>query len=217
MIGTQNALRAAILPLSTPTSGYPRDPSAEKYITEQATNLSRPAFRRLLETQVARLLSGDALDIESLVDVLTLSDNIDATTALDRLDQSHLPEGRKHVARTSTWRRVYTHDDWAAISKTTGRSEEAQLSLLRNTAAYRTLRSVPADIAYLPVDAMAAPSHGEIAARFPDLPSSDIDALLRDHEDEISALQELIQNGLDEQISAIRELVLSDSREDVEM
>ena len=74
-----------------------------------------------------------ALDVESLVDVLTLKDNAgvsagDPAVALDRLVKDDvsfgymrwawadlirqgLPEGRKQVALLSIWRRIYIRDE----------------------------------------------------------------------------------------------------------
>lgn len=213
MVSAQNSLRAALVSLSTPTSGYPRDPSAEKYITTQATQLDRPAFRHVLHSAVSELLAGDALDIESLIDVLTLPDAIDATTALERLLPSHLPGGRRQLALLTIWRRVFIHDDWAAIANTAGRSEEAQHALQRSTATYKTLSAMsdlPLNFVLSPSQATAPPLREEVAARFPSLPAGEIAALLADHEGEIATLNALIADGLEAQVRAVHELVLAD-------
>lgn len=85
-----------------------------------------------------RVVAGEALEIEDLVDVLTLKDNRsekggDGAVALDRLVRDsvsrrvvymgqsgaidradrfqELPEGRKQVALLSVWRRVFVRDE----------------------------------------------------------------------------------------------------------
>ncbi|TXT07474.1 hypothetical protein VHUM_03194 [Vanrija humicola] len=110
--------------------------------------VERPAYTRLLTQLISRLLAGDALDVEGLVDVLTLKDNIggrerDAAIALERLvADTALPEARKQVALISVWRRVFIRDDWAQIAQTAGRSEEAQRQLQRQTLTYQTLLAI---------------------------------------------------------------------------
>lgn len=85
-----------------------------------------------------RLIDGESLDLEDLIDVLTLKDNTgisvsDSTIALDRLVKDEvsrlspwphpsvslrsmlhsqsLPDGRKQVALLSIWRRVFIRDE----------------------------------------------------------------------------------------------------------
>lgn len=76
LVNLQNILRESLL--SSPIKG-------------QATLLDgRPVFKDLFVDLAQQLANGTALDVESLVDVLTLKDNVgissrDAATALDRL------------------------------------------------------------------------------------------------------------------------------------
>lgn len=106
LINTESALREHIA-----ASGGGKAPSAKKFVA--ALKIKYPAFEEMLEHQVAALLAGDALDVEGLVDVLTLSlaRDDDAAVALERLAHAPLPEGRKQVALITTWRRVYIHDE----------------------------------------------------------------------------------------------------------
>lgn len=111
LVNTESALAAHLTELA-PGSGHPKKANGKKYVA--GLKLGYPAFEQLLEQQVGTLLDGDALDVEALVDVLTLtmSRPDDAALALERLaHDTALPEGRKQVALISTWRRVYIHDE----------------------------------------------------------------------------------------------------------
>jgi nuclear pore complex protein Nup133 len=73
----------------------------------------------LFKQLVKNLLTGKALSIEDMVDLLTLKDNtdgdapVDYATALHLLAQAKdLPAARQQAAFCSVWRRVYTHDKY---------------------------------------------------------------------------------------------------------
>lgn len=115
-------------------------------------------------------------------------------------------------------------NSWANLTKTAGRSEEAQRNLQRQTATYRTLRALkelpdqlPSSFTSLsPKIAAQPPLMEEIKARFPELPNSAHEALMADHEAEIEALQKGVSDGLAEGVKAITELVDSDMQQDAE-
>ena len=77
----------------------------------------RPTFLQLLLDLGQALLDGTALDLEGVIDVLSLKDNggtfaADFAIALDRLTRDDsLPEGRKQVALLSIWRRIFVRDE----------------------------------------------------------------------------------------------------------
>jgi len=143
MIDAEETLATAIRAVA-PTTGFPRTASAEGFVAENSKLASRPAFKAELVAQVTALLNGTALDIESLVDILTLKnpEDSDAATALQRLAVARLPEGRKQVALIAIWRRVYIADDWRDIAKTSGRSEQAQRKLVEGSWAFKTLKAL---------------------------------------------------------------------------
>ncbi|WRT63927.1 uncharacterized protein IL334_000854 [Kwoniella shivajii] len=195
-------------------------------LQDQITLLAdRPAFRNLFTNLAQQLISGSALDIEGLIDVLTLKDNFertrDAALALERLvGDTALPDGRKQVAVLTIWRRVYIRDDWASISNTSGRSEQAQRAKVRNTLAYQTIKSVnddkdfPPNFILSPFTASQPPLPAELAARFPSFSAEDIASLMADHENEIELLNRYLgENALEERIREVAELVKND-RED---
>lgn len=113
---------------------------------------------------------------------------------------------------------------WANLTKTAGRSEEAQRALQRETATYRTLRALrelpaplPASfVALSPAMAAQPPLMAEIKARFPELPGSAHERLMADHEAEIAALEQAVKDGLPAGAKAIMELVDADAGQDAD-
>ncbi|WWC58351.1 uncharacterized protein I303_100891 [Kwoniella dejecticola CBS 10117] len=201
----------------------PRQRHRTTKLDDQITLLSnRPAFQKLFTNFAQQLTDGLTLDLEGLIDILTLKDNFeragDAALALERLvGDTSLPEGRKQVALLSVWRRVYIRDDWAAIANTTGRSEQAQRSKVRSTSAYQTIKLVndikdfPRNFILSPFTSSQPPLPAELAARFPTFSAEDISALMADHETEIEILNRyLTENGLEERIREVAELVKCD-------
>jgi len=83
LVGIQNDLREVIVAT--------KQESIAAYVQSYATGLtSRPSFAALFARLAGQLIDGQALDLEELIDVLTLKDNRgssvnDPATALDRL------------------------------------------------------------------------------------------------------------------------------------
>ncbi len=94
----QNVLRQTIMDQSTITeaSGYRPPPSIPHYVKHHAKSLShRPTFAAHFQTSAQKLIDGQALGIEDLIDVLTLKDNDgesarDSAVALDRLSRDQV-------------------------------------------------------------------------------------------------------------------------------
>ncbi|ORY21434.1 Non-repetitive/WGA-negative nucleoporin C-terminal-domain-containing protein, partial [Naematelia encephala] len=222
LVKVQSDLRASLLAPSQSAPRNNRQTPLELYVATNLTKLdTRPAFRQLFSNLAEDLIEGKALDIEGLVDVLTLKDNMgaesgDCAVALERLIRDTvLPEGRKQVALLTIWRRVFVRDDWSSIANTSGRSEESQRDLVRRTLAYQTLRSLkedfPRNFVLSPFVASQPPLQAELTARFPDWPPSDIDALMVDYEDEIEVLKSYLDGaGLERWIGEVAELVGQD-------
>lgn len=89
VINVQDGLRKR-LAASVPTRRHAK-PSMETYASQYAQGLKgRPTFLRLFVETAQQLVDGSALDIEDLVDVLTMKDNdgengLDPVIALERL------------------------------------------------------------------------------------------------------------------------------------
>ncbi|WWD16353.1 hypothetical protein CI109_100779 [Kwoniella shandongensis] len=224
LVNLQNALRESLLP----ETGRSRTP-AKSALEQQITLLvDRPAFKSLFLTLTQELVDGKGLDLEGLIDVLTLKDNYervgDAAIALDRLVRDKdLPEGRKQVALLSIWRRVYIRDNWAEIANTAGRSEQAQRAKVRATLTYQTIRAVndikdfPRNFILSPHTSSQPPLPAEIAARFPTYPAEDVARLMADHEKEIELLNKYLEeNGLEERVREVAEMVRKDLEEEEE-
>lgn len=77
----------------------------------------RSSFSTLLSDLCGRLLAGQVLRTEDLVDVLTLKENVneqagDFGAALDILIRAKdVPEARRRTALANVWRRVYIQDE----------------------------------------------------------------------------------------------------------
>lgn len=150
--------------------------SLDKYLSEISTRLqNRPVLHRRFIDLAKSLAAGQALDIEDLIDVLTLKDNRgdfanDPTVALGRLindtvriramhhDSHARPcpreesksrwsrRGDGFTSATSKPRgRSFTDHSWSVVADTKGRSEEAQRDTLRATLTYQTLKATEDD------------------------------------------------------------------------
>ena len=121
-------------------------------------------------------------------------------------------------------------NSWEEISNTSGRSDEAQRQLLRQTLAYQTLKSMAAstsqcplrvnpraDNAVLPPDYELSPEEAsqeplmtELSARFPDWTSDDLEGLMGDHLSEIALLGQWRESGIEGMIREVKELIKRD-------
>lgn len=111
-------------------------------------------LNRLLEAGFAKLLPHKTLDLEELIDVLTLIDHVQTSNpdndihgeeyylALVALNAAapELPTARFETLLQLIWKRAFLTSDWATINKATSkRSGLDAEDLLAETAAYRTL------------------------------------------------------------------------------
>ncbi|BGP22727.1 hypothetical protein JCM10295v2_001618 [Rhodotorula toruloides] len=168
----------------------------------------RPALAQQLANLCARVFADESVSPEALIDILSLKENNgehagDFAAALDVLLRAKdLPDARRKVALENVWRRVYIQDDWAALRSSAGLKDEEMAAALRNTAFYATLAAArrsrqPHDMLLEPSRSFSSATPDELSARFPDLPSSTIDALLSDYEQEGRLLNEAMQAGLE--------------------
>ncbi|KAF8798054.1 hypothetical protein BYT27DRAFT_7203757 [Phlegmacium glaucopus] len=183
----------------------------EVIVRSKGTKLvERTAFLHIFKDLLRQLLQGKALSIEDTVDLLTLKDNAesleDYATSLHLLNYAkNLPEARKESAITTAWRRIYLHDDWSVILKTTDVSDAALTERYRGTALYFTLFSgVPSKS---PGEALMLPSKEEIVSRWPGLSTEQVESLITDYTFEQDQLGEI---KLDDVYVRIKELVESD-------
>jgi len=116
-----------------------------------------------------------------------------------------LAEARKKSAVTTVWRRIYLHDDWASILRTTDVSDAALTERYRGTALYFTFCSGAPSTS--PGEALMLPSKEEIVSRWPGLSTEQVETLMMDYTSEQDQLGEII---LDDVYVRIRELVESD-------
>ncbi|KAG6898380.1 hypothetical protein C0992_009055 [Termitomyces sp. T32_za158] len=195
------------------------DNQIETIVKATATGLQeKPALRSVFKNLVRGLLQGRALCIEDAVDVLTLKDNESSVenfaTALHLLARvQNLPEARVASAFRTVWRRIYIHDDWDGIRKTTNVSDAELSARFRGTALYNTLCGIvardhqPVGYETPPDEALIVPTTTEIKSRWPGFTQEQVEALVQDYNLECDRLGELDLNDV---FHRVRELAVHD-------
>ncbi|KAI0273769.1 Non-repetitive/WGA-negative nucleoporin C-terminal-domain-containing protein [Gloeopeniophorella convolvens] len=190
----------------------------ETILQQKASAITNKKVMPLLFKQLVRgLLQGKALSVEYIADALSMKDNTstisDYATALHLLARADLPEARRQAAFRAVWRRIYIHDDWDNIKKTSGVSDAQLNDRFRSTALVATLsatlpkRHQPEGYILSPNQATTVPTLGELSSRWPGMPPEQIEALLEDYKAE-SAL--LVDYDLTDSFGRAREVVLDE-------
>ncbi|PWN48686.1 hypothetical protein IE53DRAFT_389101 [Violaceomyces palustris] len=193
--------------------------AAERVTSSIASRLvDFPAFKSHFTALTKRLLKGEVLSSEDLIDLLTLKDPSaddsidDFSTAVEvYIRAKDAPESRLRSCLRSIWRRTILADDWMALSDTKGVSDEELLARLKSTALYRTLRSVAgnesaSEAVLKPEESLEPPSREMLEGRLQGAPNQEIDLLLNDHNREREALELLL--GDSELASMLNEVAL---------
>ncbi|WAQ86497.1 hypothetical protein PtA15_7A223 [Puccinia triticina] len=178
-----------------------------------APNLAdRPAFGQLFDRYVRQIIAGDALKIEDLIEFYGLKANLDEQVedfviALDVFSRAKdLVPGRAQLALKSVWRRIYIHEDWQALKKSSNLSDEDLITCLKSTALYHVLSSSidPNDSGKVglpissPNESFFDPTislDDDLAIRFPDHSLSELEQLSKAYQSENRKLQEAIESG----------------------
>ena len=186
----QHKWEDAVLP-----GAEPPEARAEMVALTVATQLAAPALRALFVQLATHVAAGRVASGEDMVDLLTLqdttyaappdaalSDYAVAVQVFVRIDA--LPAPRKDALLGVLWRRVYLQDDWAALSTTASKSDEQVLDQVRDTAAFRTVQAVLGNESTAPwlrspaqLAALRPPDAPLLAARFPGMPSAQVEEL----------------------------------------
>ncbi|PLW07853.1 hypothetical protein PCANC_24721 [Puccinia coronata f. sp. avenae] len=178
-----------------------------------APNLdNRPAFKQLFDRYIRQILAGDALKIEDLIEFYGLKANLDEQVedfviALDVFSRAKdLVPGRAQLALKSVWRRIYIHEDWQALKKSSNLSDQDLIACLKSTALYHVLSSAidPHDSGKvgLPISSpsecffdLTISLNDDLAIRFPDHSLFELEQLSKDYQAENRKLQESIESG----------------------
>jgi len=195
------------------------DRQVETILRQKAsTIMDKKVFPLIFKQLVRSLLQGKALSVEDIVDVLSLKDNdmtmSDYATALHILARADkLPKARREAAFRTVWRRIYTHDNWDTIKKTSGVSDAQLNERFRNTALVGALsatlpkRHQPEGYILPPNQALAVPSLAELSSRWPGMSPEQIEALHEEYQEESALLAEY---DLAEAYGRAREVVLDE-------
>ncbi|CAH7685697.1 Non-repetitive/WGA-negative nucleoporin C-terminal-domain-containing protein [Phakopsora pachyrhizi] len=189
------------------------DGQAVTLVKHLATNLdNRPAFRQLFERFIRQVLAGECLQIEDLIDMYSLKANLDDqmedfVIALNTFSRAKdwVP-GRAQLALQSVWRRIYIHEDWVTLKKTTNLSDEDLMNCLKSTALYCVLSRVigsqgleKCELQVLkPKESFFDPTvnlDDDLSIRYPDHSLAELEQLMKDYQFENSRLEESIENG----------------------
>ena len=111
---------------------------------------SQPFLHQAVQKSIGGILAGEILEIEDLVDLLTLidvsGDNSDTVFAQDRfrlainlLKPSEGGSGIEELYRDIVWRRCMVQDDWTAMNRTENKDDNMLLDELRSTAVFQTV------------------------------------------------------------------------------
>jgi nuclear pore complex protein Nup133 len=150
IIKVQDALYSQILP--TIQEGVDESAEAELAVKEHAAAIPKrqKALHQIFEDSMSRLLRHEALQPQTLIDLLTLaslpSDHYDTMGDQFYLALRVARYGLKGEARSNAerliWRRCFTRDDWKRVNETNDKGDLDQLETVGKTAAYHTLFAV---------------------------------------------------------------------------
>ncbi|PFH54313.1 hypothetical protein AMATHDRAFT_72820 [Amanita thiersii Skay4041] len=212
----ENVVQGLKAVLGTSRGRQPLDSQVDTITKAKATLLTeRRKLFQIFKDLVRQLLQGKVLSTEDLVDVLTLKNNTasleDYAIALQLLGRSrHLPEARHASAFRTVWRRVYIHDDWDLIRRTTNISDSELTERFRKTALYVTLCAVLREnqtTTVMPDEALMTPGPVEINSRWSGMSTEEVEAVVEDYDLERDRLGEY---DLSDVYHRVRELALQD-------
>jgi len=195
------------------------DRQVETILRQKASAIADKKILPLVFKQLVRsLLQGKALSVEDVADALSMKDNdttiSDYATALHLLARADkLPEARRQAAFRSVWLRIYLHDNWDVIKKTSGVSDAQLNDRFQSTALVATLavilpkRHQPEGYILSPSQALAVPSLAELSSRWPGMSPEQIETLREDYQEESDLLAEY---DLAEAFNRAREVVLDE-------
>ena len=110
----------------------------------------QPFLHQAIQKSIGGILAGEILEMEDLVDLLTLidvsGDNSDTDFAQERfqlalklLKPGEGRSGTEELYRDIVWRRCIVQDDWTAMNRTENKDDNAILDELRSTAVFQTV------------------------------------------------------------------------------
>ncbi|KAK9712420.1 hypothetical protein K7432_007175 [Basidiobolus ranarum] len=164
----------------------------------------RPAMEQLYRQLIKNIMDGQVLDSESLIDVLTLPQNLDNQVDNYRIAlgvyrrAKDIPQDRMEYVLRTIWRRVILRDSWDYIYKLSGHAgDDELLAALKDTAVYCTLMAAhdgeyPADMYLQPAETHFHTSKEDVVARFAGMLEQQINLLIQDYQTENQQLDTCI-------------------------
>ena len=150
LIKIQNALYSQVLP--TIQEGVDESAEVELAVKEHGALIPKrqKALHQLFGDSMSRLLRHEALQPQTLIDLLTLaslpSNHYDTIGDQFYLALKVAQYGLKGEERLDTqrliWRRCFIRDDWQRVNQTNDKGDLDQLATVGETATYHTLLAV---------------------------------------------------------------------------
>ncbi|ORX97573.1 hypothetical protein K493DRAFT_336490 [Basidiobolus meristosporus CBS 931.73] len=169
----------------------------------------RPAMEDLYRQVVKGILDGQVLDSESLIDALTLPQNLENQVDNYRIAlgvyrrAKDIPEDRMEYVLRTIWRRVILRDSWDYIYKLSAHAgDEELLAALKDTAIYCTLAAAhdgdfPVNMYLQPAETHFHTSKEDVITRFINMLDHQINMLIQDYQSENRQLdQHIAQHNL---------------------
>ncbi|KAG9318812.1 Non-repetitive/WGA-negative nucleoporin C-terminal-domain-containing protein [Chiua virens] len=204
------------------------DAQVDAVLSLKAKKLKESERRGLVtvfKNHVRDILQRKVLNVEGVVDVLTLKDNMDSVddyaTALHLLARAKgTPDVRRLSSFRRAWCRVYYHDDWDAIRQTANVTDAQLKARFYASALYHTLLLILPTIASTspsdplpegfdldPSQCLPVPLMPETSSRFPGMPDEMVGGLARDFRTESSMVEKM---RLDDVYFSVRELAMEE-------
>ncbi|ORX88494.1 hypothetical protein K493DRAFT_268240 [Basidiobolus meristosporus CBS 931.73] len=195
---------------------------------------AKPAMEQQYRQLVKKIMDGQVLDSESLIDVLTLPQNLDNQVDNYRIAlgvyrrAKDIPQDRAEYVLRTIWRRVILRDSWEYIHKLSAHAgDDELLAALKDTALYCTLVAAhdgeyPADMYLQPAETHFHTSKEDLIARFVGMLEHQVELLIQDYQAENRQLDTSItQHNLlgfyNEIVRLIQTEMASDKSADMDM
>lgn len=196
LIKIQDMLYDAVKPVTQ--AAIDVDAAVQIGTDEYVQNIKKlPVLKNMFQSAFKRLVSGKVLDVEELVDLLTLIESNETGfmngegmyLALRATGLGGLPQPRLASVIKSIWRRCFLRDDWNSVADTRNRTDEQVMSLAAKTCLYTTIMLCHERGLFTPEspftpmspeESMFSETVEEIRARFPTMDETEVSNLGKD-------------------------------------
>ncbi|KAF8313388.1 hypothetical protein DL93DRAFT_2167809 [Clavulina sp. PMI_390] len=154
---------------------------------------------KLFKTLAKRLMAGQALDAEDLVELLTMKDTGSRSNDLATALLVALRSNSSRPTLETAWRRAYLADDWSKFQA--GHPDEVLYKMLNATQLAGCITALKLagenirDFILLPQAVLSVPDHSVVSIRHPDLTSSQVTELIASIDNERRQLSAFVADS----------------------